>query len=163
MTRWDWKKSHLWVMMKRFSLCMWSIFRYDCRVFLPRLSSASVTGFQCCFFNLLWCYWYNSLHISIQTDACVWWYLNILQWISGRIYFPLKTPMTLDHCLLQKSDLLRAYFLPNNIKTFQWGLIYSETENWIVLLSLHKCSLLLLLLIASNTDRWRCISQDSLL
>lgn len=100
------KKSHLWRNVKRFSLSMWSIFKYDCSVFLFRLSSVWLSVLL---FYLLWFYWYSSLHISIQT--CVWW--KVFLWkdltMNFRLnIFSLKTRMTFDHCRLLKPDLLRA-------------------------------------------------------
>lgn len=56
---------------------------------------------------------------------------SILQRISGWIYFPpRKTPMTLDHCLKLKPDLLRAHTFYQIIpKHSSEASIYSETEN----------------------------------
>lgn len=109
--------------MKRLNQCMCSTFqmRSQCSSLSSVLDLSDWLSVLP--FNLLWCYWYNSPHISIQTDACVWW--KVFLWAD---VFSLKTPMILDHCRLLKPDPLRALVFCN-VKTFQRGLIYSETEN----------------------------------
>lgn len=127
------KKSHLWGDAKWFSLCMWSIFfTYNCSVLLPRLSSTSVAGFQCCF--LICCDVPGTFpSVLIQTDA--WWKVFLLK-VSRKefpgeyIFLQEKQPWPLITAWKLKPHLLRAHTCYQTTpKHSSEASIYSEAEN----------------------------------
>lgn len=141
------KKSHLSGSVKRFSLCMRSVFFFLVRP-RPQWLAFSAAFFICCL--------YNSLHISIQADAC-----------ALMKSFPLKRSHNeflgeYIFCTKKKHpwpSTTADYWSQTCFYQITWkhsSEIYPETE--IVTFFLHKYSLHTLL-----TDRRRCISQDSLL